>query len=103
MKRYYTKPQRRAIAGAFRYARAKLLADRGCFICLILTGYEDLHASAMARQVVCTRMGTVGTSGSSLEAWLVINEHAPWSQLTATAMRDYRVRWLTALIEEFES
>lgn len=99
----YTKPQRRAIARAFRYVRDKLLADRGRFICFILIGYDDLYASAMAKQVVRTRMGQLGIDGAALEAWLIVHKHARRPQLTAAAMRGYRVRWLTALIEEFES
>lgn len=103
----YTKAQRRAIAAAFRQARLFIEGGVRFFIChaLDLVASGNPQGAVLAKYIVHSRMQPPKgpSSGYSLENWLVDNGHATYRQLSRVAMREYRVRWLTALIEEFES
>lgn len=42
-------------------------------------------------------------TGDSVDVWLFRNGHAKYGQMGGQALREYRVRWLDALIAEFEA
>jgi len=86
------------IAGAFRAARARIKRRKNNFICIaLLDSGHPLRSSAI--NIVQTRMAGAFT----LSKWLVVHKVAPRiDDLDDALMREYRLRWLDALIQEFD-
>jgi len=87
---------------AFRIARAGIAAEQFSFICVALQYSQgSFRARARAMKIIQTRMG----GSLSLEWWLY--EQGVVSAYPGTIrkgqMQAYRLRWLDALIEEFET
>lgn len=86
----------------FKLARASIASGHDRFICIaIVYGPGSVRDRSRAKQVITTRMGRVGDSGT-LERWLE-NAGIPAHAQSALKMQAYRLRWLDTLIEEFET
>lgn len=83
------------IANAFRVARKRLLDGRNPFICIALYGAGA--GADEARYVIENRMQSDGRT-HALEDWL----KGRGIDVDIDEMLDYRIRWLDALIEEFD-
>lgn len=101
---------RKRIATAFDHARSAIAGGREFYICHVLERYKfnDLDAAKAAIRIIHTRMGRppsgsgVARDNFALEDWLRRRGHAvPWSG--SPEMREYRLRWLDALIKEFSA
>jgi len=83
----------------FKLARASIASGLDRFICIALKHTQgSVRDRDRAKQVITTRMRGSGT----LESWLEgvgIPAHAQ----SSLKMQAYRLRWLDALIEEFET
>lgn len=89
--------QRLRTANAFRGAAKILRRGQRAFICSALALYAGPGFRA-ARAVIRKRMYPHAT----LEIWLVRRQYElPWEDRTHV-MREYRLAWLAALIDEFD-
>ena len=87
------------IAEAFRRARAQIRSGRQEFICNALYVSKAPGREA-AQRVVMRRIKAGGLCwGSTLDTWVRVYVGV---EPTLEQMRAYRLRWLDALIEEFE-
>ena len=98
------------IARAFREARVYIENSQQTYICSSIyalgqTGKISTDVSAAARDIISVRMDQM----KYLEGWLYANSESfkAWYQRTnfsdlRNQMRLYRLRWLDALIEEFD-
>jgi hypothetical protein len=91
---------------AFKKIRWRIAARQETYICVaaaaICGGPAEKRAAGRAKDVVVKRMGPT-YEGYSLTLWLHKQAGIPSGRLTPAAMRAYRLRWLDALIEEFEA
>jgi len=97
------------IAAAFRRARVLIEDRREYFICCAIAGSVEKGtqtAHNKAESIIATRLGG---RFKTAEYWLWNNHsgYAKWSESVSAdercnQMRLYRLRWLDALIEEFE-
>ncbi len=108
----YTPDLRAGIAKAFRYAREEIQSGRQHYICHALWYAPGWPVGALA--VVQQRMGAsrsgvvtrpcgqaIGVKHYSLDEWLADRGIGDGAR-TRYNVRKYRLRWLDALIKEFE-
>lgn len=95
----YNKAQRGQIADAFRAARVRIANGDETYICTALD-YTGHPGAGPAKWVVQIRLGGHPWY-YTLEDWLRETPKVPPSKLTVKKMREYRTRWLDALIAEF--
>lgn len=95
--------KRKQIAEAFRAAKRSLERKGYGYICVELDRVRAPGAAA-AKRIIAERMEAVDNIDYfSLETWLLINDNAKTKHITPDNMLAYRLRWLDALIKEFES
>lgn len=93
---------RAEIANAFRIAREGIASHEDTYICNALPGTD---AGEQAKSIIHERMGPVPAdvgcrSGYAVWHWLDA-QGVDMDAFDDHAMRQYRLRWLDALIEEF--
>lgn len=99
---------RKRIATAFDYAHSVIAGGREFYICHVLERYKvtDSDAAKAAIQIIDTRMGDpppgVPRANFSLDEWLDMRGYRNRGY-GSPEMREYRLRWLDALIEEFSA
>ena len=98
-----TTRDRRALAEAFKEARKRIESRRCHYICYALKGALDERkidcwAAQSAGNLILDRLSPYNT----VEGWLMGSAGVPvrFAQ-NAELSREYRLRWLDSLIEEF--
>lgn len=91
-----SKVTNKQIANAFRRAKVRMIDRRETYICHAL--YKAGRGAEVARIEVNWRLGGHPT----VRSWLLGNGISSESEMTFDALMEYRLRWLDAIIEEFD-
>jgi len=97
------------ISQIFKRAHSKIKSGEEVYICAAIScdSAAPRHDGNRALDVIYERInGTKrphGLVGKSVICWLLDNTSATHDDMTRDQMRLYRMRWLNALIKEFEA
>ena len=86
-----------------RLARARISMHYDSFVCDAVRTAADSKGDYKLALDIADDIANRIHPRDTVSSWLHFVAGVPWSQLTGSAMRDYRLRWIDSMIAEYKA